>query len=336
VTEPDPEATAARFPRRLVAAACPEFPDLHDDWPLLRAALAHRGVEASAAVWSDPTVDWSAYDVVLANGAWDNIHHADEFLRWADYVSGSLGVTVVNPPAVLRWNIDKRYLRELEAAGVPVVPTMWVEPGTEAGTAAGRVARPDPPGRGPNSDPPLHDSIPDPAEIELPGSEIVVKPTVSGGGFQTARYRPHEHDEARRHLADLVRSGRTAMVQLYQPTVDDVGEVGLIFFGGTFSHAMHKDPMIRRGTGPRPNLIENQVVTPASASPAQVALGQAALAAAERLHGPVAYARVDTVEAEDGRPLLLELELLDPVLFFVTDPAGAERFAAVLASWPLG
>ncbi len=121
------------------------------------------------------------------------------------------------------------------------------------------------------------------------------------------------------------------MVQRYQQAVDEVGEVGVIFFGGAFSHAMHKDPMIRRGVGPALSLIQNQVVTPASPSPAQIALGHDAVAAAERLHGPIAYARVDTVEGDDGQPLLLELEMLDPALFFDTDPAGAERFAQVLA-----
>ncbi len=295
-------AGAAPAPRRIVAAACPAFPNLHDDWPPLRATLARRGVEADAAVWSDPDVDWSAYDLVLANGAWDNIHHVDAFLCWVDDVSGALGVPVVNSPAVLRWNIDKRYLRDLEAAGVPVVPTIWVEPGGD----------------------------PDPALLGLPVGEIVVKPSVSGGGFQTARYRPDEHHRARRHVADLVRSGRTAMVQPYQQAVDDVGEIGLIFVGGVFSHAMHKDPMIPPGAAPTDSLIEFQLVTPASASAAQVELGHAAVAAAEQLHGPSAYARVDTVEADDGQPVLLELEMLDPVLFFDTDPAGAERFADVL------
>jgi hypothetical protein len=312
LTRPDHKAAAPR-PRRLVAAASPEFPDLHDDWPLLRAALAGEGVDASTAVWSDPEVDWTAYGLVLANGAWDNIHHGDEFLTWVDRISGTLGVPVVNSPAVLRWNIDKRYLRDLEAADVPVVPTLWAEPGGGGGPAG-------------------HDDVPVPAELEFPNGEIVVKPSVSGGGFQTARYLPHEHGLARRHVADLTASGRTAMVQPYQGTVDDVGEVGLIFLGGTFSHAMHKEPMIRRGTGPGPSLIENQVVTPASPSAAQLALGHLAVAAAERLHGPTSYARVDTVEDDDGRPLLLELELLDPVLFFVTDPAGAQRFARVLSA----
>ena len=126
MTRPEGEA-AAPSPRRLVAAAGPEFPDLHDDWPLLRAALARQGVDAGTAVWSDPEVDWTAYGLVLANGAWDHIHHVDEFLAWVDRVSGTLGVPVVNAPAVLRWNIDKRYLRDLEAAGVPIVPTLWVD-----------------------------------------------------------------------------------------------------------------------------------------------------------------------------------------------------------------
>ena len=115
--------------RPLVAAAsCARLPDLHDDWPLLRAALADAGVDAVTAVWNDPAVDWSAFDLVLANGAWDNIHHVAEFLAWADGVAAA-GVPVHNSPATLRWNIDKHYLRDLEGAGVPTVPTVWVEPG---------------------------------------------------------------------------------------------------------------------------------------------------------------------------------------------------------------
>ena len=162
---------------------------------------------------------------------------------------------------------------------------------------------------------------------------MVVKPSVSGGGFQTARYQPHEHARAREHVGSLLAAGRTAMVQPYQAAVDAVGEVGLVFLGGAFSHAMHKDPMIRRGTGPVASLIENQVVTTATATPAQVELGHRAVAAAEALVGPTGYARVDTVEDADGRPSLLELELLDPVLFFTTDPSGADRFARVLRGY---
>jgi glutathione synthase/RimK-type ligase-like ATP-grasp enzyme len=259
--------------------------------------MAAAGLDASAVVWSDPTADWSSYELVVANGAWDNIHHADEFLAWIERIE-SLGVPVVNNPATLRWNFDKRYLRALAEDGVPIVATQWVEP---------------------------HDGT----TLDLE-DEVVVKPAVSGGGFQTARYRPHEHDAARAHVADLVSRGTVVMVQPYQASVDREGETGLVFLGGAYSHAIHKQPMIRRGVAPSESLIENQVVTAASAAPDQIELGHRAVAAAESRLGPTAYARVDMVRGHDGRPALLELELLDPVLFLTTAPQAADRFAGVL------
>ncbi len=158
-----------------------------------------------------------------------------------------------------------------------------------------------------------------------------MKPAISGGGFQTARYTADEHDHARAHLAALLGAGRSAMVQPYQHAVDAEGEAGLVFLGGAFSHAIRKEPMIRPGAGPRDSLIANQVVTPCAAVADQVDMAEAALGAAEALVGPSTYARVDMVRGADGRPALLELELLDPVLFMTTAPASAECFARVLA-----
>jgi glutathione synthase/RimK-type ligase-like ATP-grasp enzyme len=293
--------------RPLVAAAsCARLPDLHEDWPLLRAALADAGADAVTAVWNDPTVDWSAFDLVLASGAWDNIHHVAEFLAWAESVAVA-GVPVHNSPATLRWNIDKRYLRDLESAGVPTVPTVWVEPGDS----------------------------PELPSLAIPAGEVVVKPSVSGGGYRTARYQRHEHDAARAHVRDLVAAGLTAMIQPYEPRVDAQGETGLIYLGGTFSHAAHKDPMIRRGVGPTDSLIDNQVVTGAVATSAQRAVAAHALAAAEDLLGPTTYARIDMVETVRDGPALLELELLDPVLFLTLHPEGAVTLARLLAA-PLG
>ena len=280
--------------------APPRFPELHDDWPLVRAALAEIGIDAVPVVWSDPSADWSSFDLIVASGAWDSIHRVDEFLAWvAAREQGP--TTTVNSPATLRWNLDKRYLRELEAAGVPIVPTSWLEPGGEVGVA-------------------------------LPDGEIVVKPSISGGGHRTARYRPDEHEAARAHARDLVASGRTAMIQPYQASVDELGELGLVFLAGEFSHAIQKDPMIRRGVGPLDSLIDNQVVRAATATDGHIDLGQRAVAAAEALMGPTTYARVDIVEGADGRQALLELELLDPVLFFPEHPDAAATYARVLSA----
>ena len=289
----------ARRPR-VACTAPPAYPELEGDWPLLRAALAHLDVQAETVVWSDPATEWSSYDLVVANGVWDYIHDPASFIAWTERLAGAPGTRVVNDPAVLRWNVDKRYLRDLERAGVPVVPTTWMEPGRAA------------------------------EALEFPDGEIVVKPAISGGGFSTARYEPHERVAASVHVERLNASGRTALVQPYQAAVDREGETGLVFLGGTFSHALHKAPMIRRGIPPQQDLVENQVVTAGVAEPPQLALGRLALAAAESLVGPTTYARVDMVRAEDGTPLLLELELLDPVLFLRTHPNAPATFARVL------
>ena len=214
-------------------------------------------------MWSDPSVAWASFDLIVANGAWDNIHRVDDFLAWVDARERS-GVSVVNSPATLRWNLDKRYLRELEAAG-------RAGRADDVGGGCGRF------------------------DVVLPEGEVVVKPSISGGGHRTARYEPHEHEAARAHVRDLVDSGRVAMIQPYQPAVDDEGERALIFLGGEFSHAITKDPMIRRGVGPLDHLIDNQVTRPVSASPAELELGRRAVAAATRLLGPPTYARVDVV-----------------------------------------
>jgi glutathione synthase/RimK-type ligase-like ATP-grasp enzyme len=291
---------------RLAVAASEWFPDLHDDWPLLRAALDDAGVESRPVVWSDPDVDWATFDLVLANGAWDHTRHPAAFLAWVDRLE-RLGVPLVNTPATLRWNLDKHYLRDLEEAGLPIVPTVWVDPPRPpAGPGDGGLAP------------------------DLPDTEVVVKPAISGGGHLTARYGPEEHDAARAHIGALTAQGQAAMVQPYVAAVDDEGETGLVFLGGAFSHAIHKEPMIRRGVGPLDNLIDNQVVTPALASRAQLALGERAVAAAEDRLGPTTYARVDMVERDDGTPAVLELELLDPVLFFDHHRAAAVTFARVL------
>jgi hypothetical protein len=291
---------------RLAVAASEWFPDLHDDWPPLRAALHDVGVEGRPAVWSDPAIDWAAFDLVLANGAWDHTRRPAAFLAWVDGLE-RLGVPLVNPPATLRWNLDKHYLRELEEAGLPIVPTVWVDPPRPpAGPGQGGFA------------------------LDLPDAEVVVKPAISGGGHLTARYEPHEHEAARAHIGALTAQGQAAMVQPYVAAVDDEGEAGLVFLGGAFSHAVHKEPMIRRGAGPMDDLIDNQVVTAAVASAAQLALGRRAVAAAEDRLGPTTYARVDMVRLDDGTPAVLELELLDPVLFFAHHPAAAMTFARVL------
>jgi O-ureido-D-serine cyclo-ligase len=269
---------------------------------MLQTALAERGISATTCVWNDPDRDWEQFDLVVANGAWDNIHHPGDFLAWADDVART--VRVVNSPDMLRWNHDKHYLVELASAGVAVVPTTWVEVGADV------------------------------ERLAFPSGEFVVKPSISGGGYQTARYGEgaSDHAEARAHVSRLLEEGRSAMVQPYQMGVDIHAEVGLIYLGGHYSHSIRKGALLPRGTRATAGLYNDEVITPVEPSAEQLAAAEAALRVAEGLFGPSVYGRVDLVPTEEGASAVLELELLDPALFFDHHPPGASRFANVLSA----
>jgi hypothetical protein len=301
-------------------AVSADFPDLRPDWPLVRQALADAGIAASTRVWTDLDARWDDVDLVLANGAWDNIHRPEEFLGWVARVAD---VTLLaNSPDVLRWNLDKRYLAALAEAGVPTVPTTWLSPGPDPLSEL-------------ETETETETETENAAAIPLPvgADEFVVKPTISGGGFETARYRSgdrHARRAGRLHVRRLQSAGRTAMIQPYQATVDTHGEAGLIFLGGRYSHAIAKGPLLVAGAGPQSHLYEQEQIGALTASATQLETAHLALAAAEQLVGPTTYARVDLVSLHDGSPAVLELELLDPALFFETHPAAATRFAQVL------
>ncbi|MDQ3146525.1 MAG: hypothetical protein M3R01_06260, partial [Actinomycetota bacterium] len=203
---------------RVALATASAVGDLDEDMAPLLAALGDRGVEGHVVVWDDPAVGWGSFDLVVVRSTWDYAWRRDEFLAWAEGVAAV--VTLSNPAPVLRWNTDKHYLRDLEAAGVAVVPTCFVEPGAEA-------------------------ALP-------PTGEYVVKPVVSAGAKDTVRYGegPAEVERARALLGRLADSGRSAMVQPYLHAVDEAGETALIFLGGAYSHAIRKGPILAPGAGP--------------------------------------------------------------------------------------
>jgi len=282
-------------PFRVAAVTCADFPDLEQDWPLLRSALAGVGIEASPQIWTDERVDWAAFSLVVVRSSWDDYLNYERFTAWARAVEEE--TRIVNGADVLAWNLDKSYLADLAADGVPGVPTTWVRPGDR---------------------------------WNPPDGEFVVKPARSAGGYETARYGSADRGAASAHVRRLQRGGSTVMVQPYVHSVDEVGEVALVYFGGEYSHAFGKGPLLRPGAGVIDRLWEQERIEPVAATPAQLRAGRAALAAAERRVGPMGYARADLVESADRSWLLLELELVDPSLYLDLAPGSAERFAEVL------
>jgi glutathione synthase/RimK-type ligase-like ATP-grasp enzyme len=276
----------------LVTAAAARH--LDEDLPLLSRALGDARLDHEIVVWDDASVDWARFDLAVVRSTWDYAPRRDEYVAWARQVP-----RLANPADVIAWNTDKRYLRDLARAGIAVTPTTWIEPGDAP---------------------------------RIPDGEIVVKPAVSAGARDTARYAPDARASAIEHVKRLQAEGRTAMVQPYLSGVDEHGETALLFFGGVFSHAIRKGPILIPGAGCVEGLFAKEDISPRAPSEAERALAERTL---ERVPGGrdrLLYARVDVVPGPDGAPMVLELELSEPSVFLGHAPGAAERFARAIAA----
>jgi hypothetical protein len=283
---------------KIAFATCADLPE---GWPDDQGAARLLGAEF--VVWDDPAVDWEAYHRVVLRSVWDYSRRAEEFLAWCAAVGPD---RLRNAPDLVAFNHDKRYLGALDAA---TAPTTFVAPG---------------------------DPLP-----ELSG-EVVVKPNVSAGARNTGRFGPSAHADALALVERIRASGRVALVQTYLADVDRGGETALAFVGGELSHVLHKRPVLRdEGVAPvapgpmgvAAAMLEDDLVVAGSATPAQREFAASVLAEIGEHFGIPLYARVDVAADADGRPVLMELEAIEPCLYLDLCPGSAERFArAVLAS----
>jgi glutathione synthase/RimK-type ligase-like ATP-grasp enzyme len=282
-------------PPRIAIASCDALlPDGDVDDQILVQVLAARGVDVRVVSWSDPTADWSAVDLTVLRSTWDYSKRRAEFLRWLPTVPN-----LQNPAAIVENNSDKSYLEGLIAAGLPVTPTSFARPGKP---------------------------------VELPSQgQFVLKPSVGAGSRGAGRFdadRVGERERAQRHAAQLHEAGRTVLIQPYLTDVDSLGETGLIFIDGVFSHAIRKGRMLAEGAAFAANgdslFIEENIT-------ARLPSGAERLAAERILshltvNGPLLYARIDLLPGPDG-PLLVEAELTEPSLFYEHGPGSVELLA---------
>jgi glutathione synthase/RimK-type ligase-like ATP-grasp enzyme len=303
VTAPNDERGAARERSRVALVTCGDLPDLDPDDRLLFAPLGAAGVAVDAVAWDAADVDWASYALAVLRSTWDYAPRRDEFLAWAAGVPA-----LANPVDVLRWNTDKRYLRELAGAGLPVVETTFVEPGGEEGWFVN-------------------------------GRELVLKPAVGAGSLDTGRYRLRDDDERRlfdEHLRRLLDAGRTAMIQPYLPAVEEAGETSLLFVAGpdglAYSHAARKGPMLSGPATAVAGLFKEEEMSAREPSAAERTVAERVLTAVPGGTDRLLYARVDLIPDDDGNPVLLELELTEPSMFLGYATGAAERFAAAIVS----
>jgi glutathione synthase/RimK-type ligase-like ATP-grasp enzyme len=259
--------------------------------PELASLLGARGVSAEVRVWG--VDDVSDASLVAVRSTWDYTERREEFVAWLHAVEATS--RVVNPPSVIEWNSHKKYLLELSAAGLPVVPTTVLPVGASVEVQL--------------------------AALSAAGERVVVKPAVGAGARGAMRARS-EDPQLVEHLAGL--SGqRDVLVQPYVESIATYGETSLLFFNGELSHAVRKLPgegdyriHEHLGGSTQPHEPSDREIEVASRALAQVA---------ERL----VYARVDLVQLPDG-PAVMELELIEPFLFLASAPGSADRFTDAL------
>lgn len=267
--------------------------------------LADLGWSVDKVSWR-ADADWSAYEAVVIRSPWDYFETPatlDAFLVVLERIDASTAL-LLNGLGAVRWNVRKTYLREVEAAGVPVIPTVWRErlgPGEAAG---------------------LFDAV---------GSdEIVVKPTLganASGAFRLTRDAPRAA-EVEAYYADT-----PLMAQPFVASVVDEGEFSVFAFGGRVAHTILKTPK------PRDFRVQEEHggrITSVTPEPELLAAAQAAFDAADaRVGEALLYARADLVRAPAGSPdgfWVMEVELVEPALYFRMDAEAPRRFAAAFAA----
>jgi len=277
---------------RIGFATSAPWAGLTDDDQLAAAALVSRGATVVPVVWDDDAKP--EIDLLVVRSTWGYQLRVLQFAHWLHGLD-ELNIPVWNPPSVLRWNLNKIYLRDLEAAGVAIAPTEWI---------GGKV-------------PHLANLL-----EEKGWDAAVVKPVISASGYRTFRTtRATAHADGDKYHETL--SLGTAMVQPFLPEIETEGEWSLVFIAGVFSHAVLKRPPAGGF------LVQSEFggsSTPATPPPRLVDDAALALGSAP---GRALYARVDGVRRGD-RLILLELELLEPDLFFRMAPGSDQRFAEAL------
>ena len=188
---------------QIAIATCDEFPELHISAQQILKPLQRRGLHPQMCIWNDERVNWRDYDAVLLRSVWDYHRHIAAFRAWLNHLD-ALGVPVWNPPPLLRWNLDKRYLKQLAAHDVPVLPTVFID---DCDTSLAALLK--------NND----------------WTRAVVKPVISAGGDDTWQTTQTIAETHQRRFEQLIQRG-AVMVQPFMPQIAQGRVVVAVFQRG--------------------------------------------------------------------------------------------------------
>jgi glutathione synthase/RimK-type ligase-like ATP-grasp enzyme len=257
--------------------------------------LQQKGLPVSFQVWDNEQVDWIKFDLIIIKSPWDYFDKIDAFYAWLDKLE-QLGCNVLNPVKTLRWNADKIYFKDLEQAGIQVVPTVWLEKGSAFNAADAFNA--------------------------LGTNKIIVKPRVSGAAKNTFALN---RDVAQAKTAEInaLLQEEHFLAQPFLAEIETKGEWSFLFFNGKYSHTVLKTA--KPGDFRVQHFFGGTIHTPV----APAGMQETAQQIVDKFASDCLYARVDGVEL-DGRLVLMELELIEPFLFLATSEGATERYYEAL------
>ena len=272
-----------------------KYHSIENENNLLLEFLQKKGLNIHKEIWDDPAVAWQSYDLAVLKAPWDYFDKFKSFNAWLGRLE-QLGVRLLNPVDIVRWNSDKHYLHDIEEAGLPIIPSIFIEKGEQP-------------------------HLPEYFE-QLQTETLIIKPAVSGGAKNTLLLT-HDTVEAISPGIQQLLQEEAFMVQPFVREIQSEGEWSLLFFGGEFSHCILKTA----ATGDfRVQHIHGGAVHTKEAPAALLAIARQYV---DRFAQGCLYARVDGVMI-DGKFYLMELELIEPYLYLFTSEAGFEKYYQAL------
>jgi hypothetical protein len=273
-------------------ATCEDVPLLPKGDRILQKELESLGVSVRVAIWTDRDVDWSASNLTVIRSTWDAASRFPEFESWLRRVESQ--TRIVNPVKTILWNLEKRYLLDLQKRGIEIIPTIYFPAKS-------------------------HVSL-KPTDLVWP--EVVVKPSIGASSFAVKKFSVAEELPSLQAHVNSILERTGVLVQRLENAVHTLAERSLVFIGGEYSHAVRRVPF---NTGDTPDTPEFDH----EASEAEIAFATRVLEAGDCRK--LAFARVDVVPGPMG-PLLMELELIEPALFMTRSSTGSCKLASTIAA----
>lgn len=279
---------------KIAILTCKKLPDLNPEDQKIIPALAKYNIEAKAVIWNDKTINWSNFDYLIFRNTWDYFEKETEFNIWLEQIE-KLGIKTLNPIEIIKQNIHKFYLREMEKQGILILPTVFIDKTNTLNLA---------------------ELIPSHWE------KAVIKPAFSAGSYLTEVFEVSDIPKTNEQYK-AIASEKELLLQEFMPQIQTLGETSFIFFNKKFSHAVNKKPVdgdfrVQSLFGGKYNLVQP--------SPELI---EKALKIVHTFQDDLLYARVDGIVIGDDF-YLMEIECIEPDLYFNLSEGSLERFVAAI------